>query len=108
MSSKFFDFLTARVLSKAPVKVVVVVIACVIFGIGLYGTIQIEQDYQEDWIIPEGNYFFDYIQMSKKYFPKNGADGYVYFGEIDYLANDDLLLELPEKLAQSPQISLTS
>ena len=59
----------------------VVVVALLLFAIGLAGTVQIEQDYQEDWFIPEGNYFYDYIQISKQYFQSDGDEAFVFFGK---------------------------
>ena len=57
-------------------------LAVVLFAIGLIGAVRIEQDYQQDWFIPEGNYFYDFIQTSKQYFPNDGEQAFVYFGTL--------------------------
>ncbi|XP_063724453.1 NPC intracellular cholesterol transporter 1-like [Symsagittifera roscoffensis] len=102
---RFFDHIATTVLALLPVKIVVVVVALLLFAIGLAGTVQIEQDYQEDWFIPEGNYFYDYIQISKQYFQSDGDEAFVFFGAVDYYANDEKLLWLPEELGAMPQIA---
>ena len=59
-----------------------VVMTVVFLGLGLWGTIEIEQDYQEEWFIPKGNYLYDQILISDKYFPEDGYDAYVYMGKM--------------------------
>ena len=54
--------------------------AVVLLGFGVWGVVEIEQDYQQEWFIPKGNYFYDYLQIANEYFPDDGWDGYVYMG----------------------------
>ena len=65
------------------VQIVVVGVAVVLLGFGVWGVVEIEQDYQQEWFIPKGNYFYDYLQIANEYFPDDGWDGYVYMGKYN-------------------------
>ncbi|XP_063713445.1 NPC intracellular cholesterol transporter 1-like [Symsagittifera roscoffensis] len=98
LSVRVFDKVIARGLSYLPVKIVVVGVAVVLLGFGVWGVVEIEQDYQQEWFIPKGNYFYDYLQIANEYFPDDGWDGYVYMGSIDYYSRKDALLSMESDL----------
>ncbi|XP_075238943.1 patched domain-containing protein 3-like [Convolutriloba macropyga] len=105
LSVRVFDKVIARGLSYLPVKVIVVVMTVVFLGLGLWGTIEIEQDYQEEWFIPKGNYLYDQILISDKYFPEDGYDAYVYMGAIDYYTLKDNLLTMKREVGNVDKVS---
>ena len=93
----FRDFIS-RILCLKWVKVIIFVATMGLLLTGVYGFLNIKQDFQHEWFIPQGNYFYDYIPKSEEYFPQDGDDAHVFFGQIHYYKNVDNFLGLPESL----------
>jgi len=83
-------------LTMWPIKIVVGLITLGLLAVGIAGVTMIEQDFDPNWFTPEGNYLYYYQAISDELFPDDGDDAYVYFGSIDYHANYDELVSLPD------------
>ncbi|XP_075245767.1 patched domain-containing protein 3-like isoform X2 [Convolutriloba macropyga] len=108
IAEKVFEHYIAKYLTWLPVKIVVVLMTAGFLGAGIAGVAKIEQDFDPNWFIPEGNYLYDYLQESETLFPNDGDDAYVFFGAIDYYTNYDALLTLPGLLTQVEGVAGTS
>ncbi|XP_063722522.1 protein patched homolog 1-like isoform X2 [Symsagittifera roscoffensis] len=98
ISEKIFSNYVAKGLTFLPIKIIVVLVTVGLLGAGIAGVAMIEQDFDPNWFIPEGNYLYDYLEQSETYFPGDGDDAYVFFGDIDYYDNYGTLLGLPDRL----------
>ena len=61
-----------------------------LLGFNLYGVIHLEQDFDPNWFILSDSYAADYIEVSEKYFPGDGAPVTLYLGE-QHLVDFDIL-----------------
>ena len=72
------------VLDSIPGKVVVILLTGLLFGLGLYGTITLETDFDyADWL-EDGTYLKTYLAENTKHFPANGDSAGVYTTALDY------------------------
>jgi Niemann-Pick C1 protein len=80
----FFSNYFSPVLLKLPVKIIVLIFSCLLMAGGIYGTVNLDQDFDPVWFFPSGTYAKTYFEMSDKYFPDDGIDSNIYMGDLDY------------------------
>ncbi|XP_067679237.1 patched domain-containing protein 3-like [Haliotis asinina] len=98
----FFKKLLGPILSKLPVKIVVLILTLGIFAANIYGLINLKQDFDSAWFLPSDGYAFKFFEAQDKYFPDDGADGYIYCPNLDYYANKDKLKQLYDTVSSHP------
>ena len=67
-----------------------------IFGVGLYGTTQIETNYNPVWYTRKSSYQYKFYNEMERYFPDMGERVQVYVGKIKYWEHLDALLRMEE------------
>ena len=105
ISIRLFRDIISKILCMRLFKLIFFLLTMFLLTTGVYGFINIKQDFQGEWFIPQGNYFYDYIQKSQTYFPQDGDNAFVYFGDIEYFENSEKLMQLPESLTSIDGIS---
>ncbi|XP_070562444.1 patched domain-containing protein 3-like isoform X2 [Ptychodera flava] len=94
----------ANGLMKLPVKIVVVIAALALLGVNIWGTINLEQEFQFEWFLPEDSYVIDYLDASDTYFPASGLAGDVYLVDVDYYTEFQALDDLYDQLENNQYI----
>ena len=76
----------------------------VIFGCGVYGTTQIETDFNPIWYMRKSSYQSHFYSEMTEYFPENGERVQVYVGNIQYWDHIPEMLAIEEGIAQSSHL----
>ena len=59
----------------------IVVITLALFGVNVWGFVELEQYFDRNWFLPTDSYAYEFTQQQAKYFPEDGAEGHVYCGK---------------------------
>ena len=62
------------------VQVFVLVTTVALFGVNVWGVVELEQYFDRNWFFPSDSYAFLFSQAQARYFPEDGAAGAVYCG----------------------------
>ena len=74
-----------KVLTKWPVKVVVILLTCGVTGLGIWGNVLLRQEFDMTWFIPPDTYLSDFFIKNKEFFPFGGDRVTVYCHDVDYV-----------------------
>jgi len=85
----FFEKLAAVMSQNMVSKLLVSTTAIVLFGLGVYGCTQLEQRFEERWLLPDENYLAKWFDDRQQYFNQGGERGTIYFAEFK-LTNEQL------------------
>ncbi|VDI58158.1 Hypothetical predicted protein [Mytilus galloprovincialis] len=88
-------------LLKFPVKIVVLVLTAGLFGLTIWGTVNLEQKFEEKWFLPSDSYAYDYLTASDKYFSSGQEQAGVYCKNIDYFGKKTEMESLYTQLTAS-------
>jgi len=66
------------------------------FGVNLYGTTQLEQYFDQNWVLPPDSMTYKYTHANSEYFPVHGVPVEIYTGKFDYFKEQDKLHKLRE------------
>ncbi len=91
----------ANNLVKIHAKIVVMIFTAILLGVSIWGTTQLEPNFDETDYLQEGSYLTDFIRASKEYFPSSGGmSGSVYVVNVDDIHERmDVVKELGDALA---------
>ena len=88
------------ILDTIPGKIIVFLLTALLFGLGLFGTLTLETDFDYSEWVEEGTYLRNYFDENAKHFPSNGDSASVYTTALDYhtdlKALDEMINELKE------------
>ncbi|XP_046328844.2 protein patched homolog 1-like isoform X1 [Haliotis rufescens] len=98
----FFKKVQGPFLSKLPVKIIVLILTLGIFAANVYGLINLKQDFDSSWFLPSDGYAFKFFEAQDKYFPDDGADGYIYCSNLNYYDNRAKLSQLYDSVSAHP------
>lgn len=76
----FFERFYGPFLLRTPVKVVVLIVTVAMVSVNIWGTLQLEQNFDPNWYLKEHSYPSEYFNAMKRYFPENGERASVYTG----------------------------
>ncbi|KAK3894018.1 hypothetical protein Pcinc_002205 [Petrolisthes cinctipes] len=85
----FFSQIYARVLLLPLVRVIVLVVTALLFGVSVWGMTELRQEFDPVWFLPQDSYLFRYFEKQREYYPSSGEKGLVYLGNVS------LVEELP-------------
>lgn len=91
-------------LTKLPVKICIILLACAMTGVNIWSFLKIKQDFDPSMYLPSDSYSQRYVEADRKYFPSDGAFVQLYCGKLDYNKNLDRLLELYDRLKNKPSV----
>ncbi|GFR92001.1 patched domain-containing protein [Elysia marginata] len=74
----------AQIITKFPVKIVVVLVSLGLLSVNIYGVVHLEQFFDRNWLLNDGSYAKNFITAMDKHFPDSGLTGYVFCGNVDY------------------------
>ncbi len=75
----------ASFIVKTPRKQIIIMLAVSLFALGMYGTFNIDQRFDQHVVAKEGSYFKDFIRSSEKYYKQSVEVSIVVIGEhIEY------------------------
>ena len=75
----FFEKLAAVMSQNIFFKVTVSLTAIAVFGFSCYGITQLEQRFEERWLIPDDSYLAGWFDDREQYFGQSGERGTIYF-----------------------------
>ncbi|XP_066915563.1 patched domain-containing protein 3-like [Clytia hemisphaerica] len=97
-----------KIILTIPGKVIVVLLTGTLFGFGLYGILQLDQNFDPDWFLPRDSDEFLFRQNFRQFFPSHGAKTAVYVGKVDYFAEQKNLHALYDKMRWDSTIQESS
>jgi len=71
-------------------KFLIILLACVLFGLGIWGNVLLRQEFDPAWFLPAGTYLATWFDLNKQFFPGEGEVGTIYFSNT----------QLPEEIEQ--------
>ncbi|XP_077981544.1 patched domain-containing protein 3-like [Glandiceps talaboti] len=101
---EFFRHVYSNFLMKLPVKIIVVIASLALVGVNIWGTINLKQEFQFEWFLPEDSYVVEYLDASDQYFPSDGFTGDVYLRDVDYYTEYDKIDDLYDELENNDYI----
>ncbi|XP_046861198.1 patched domain-containing protein 3-like [Xenia sp. Carnegie-2017] len=75
----------------------------VVLGGSIYGSMQLEQQYEAKWFLPTGTSVRNYMEINDEKFLEGGQPTAFYTGEIDYFKEQKLLHKLNNNLRSEMQ-----
>lgn len=81
---KIFFEKYATILMKPVSKAVVLAVTAICLGFGIYGVVELKQEFNPAWFLPGGSYLLGWLDQVEKYFPASGEKVTINIGEIDY------------------------
>ncbi|KAK7100605.1 patched domain-containing protein 3-like [Littorina saxatilis] len=100
----FFKRVMEPALAMLPVKIFVLVTTVALFGVNVWGFVELEQYFDRNLFLPSDSYAYDFLVTQEKYFPGDGADGAVYCGNLDYFSSQTKMDSVYNKFVGSPYI----
>merc|ERR1719244_446664 len=94
-----------KLLDSVFYKAIIILIGMALFGIGIYGWIEIQQIFYPFLLMPSDSYLREWIRLHKEYYPDNGWDASLYSGHLGHqdLASVDHLVTQLEQLEMKNQ-----
>merc|ERR1719339_514034 len=73
-----------RAILSGPGKILVIIMAAGLLGGGVYGTTQLQQEFDPIWFLPPTSYLRQWFEASDTFFPSDGERVTVYLTELDF------------------------
>lgn len=105
---EFMDKYFGKALLSLPGKLIVVLITGGLFGVNLYGTLMLEQNFDRVWFFPPDSMAYRYTVTNSEYFPVDGASANIYTANFDYYTNQAKLHQLHEKMTSNKYVVSSS
>jgi hypothetical protein len=61
-------------------QIIILLITVTLFAVNIWGFVELEQYFDQNWFLPSDSYAFTFTQVQAKYFPDDGAEGDIYCG----------------------------
>ncbi|MCL4124762.1 UNVERIFIED_CONTAM: hypothetical protein GTU68_017725 [Idotea baltica] len=74
-------------------------------GVSGWGLSNLEQEFNPIWFLPQNSYLFKFFIQLEKYFPSDGDDGVIFFGNVSLFDNIPKINELVKNLEANEYIS---
>ena len=100
---KAFKFY-GRLITKTPMKIIIMIITLALLGVGIYGNILLRQEFNPAWFLPPDTYLAKWFEANKKYFPFGGDRVTIWCSDVDYITEFDKLNQLSLKLENQTDI----
>eukprot|EP01064_Diplonema_japonicum_P039065 TRINITY_DN96_c0_g1_i8.p1 TRINITY_DN96_c0_g1~~TRINITY_DN96_c0_g1_i8.p1 ORF type:complete len:918 (+),score=275.72 TRINITY_DN96_c0_g1_i8:89-2842(+) len=89
-------------------KVVVILISCLLFGLGIYGCTKVKMNFNQEWFIPDGDAIEDAMDVRDTYFNGQSLPANVYFSDINYPQEQDTVLNAGSVLRKNIWVTQNS
>ncbi|XP_046840543.1 patched domain-containing protein 3-like [Xenia sp. Carnegie-2017] len=99
----FYEKIVGPGVVKLPVKIIILVIAAALLGGNIYGSLQLEQQFESKWFLPAGTVVRDYMDLNEEKFVQGGEPIAFYTGEIDYFKDQIKLHTLNNNIKSETQ-----
>jgi Niemann-Pick C1 protein len=93
-----------KLLTKWPVKVLVILVTAGVTGVGIWGNILLRQEFDPTWFLPPETYLSQWFKANAKYFPFGGDRVTIYCSSVDYINEFDKLDQLAKDLSNQTDI----
>ncbi|XP_005098950.1 protein patched homolog 1 isoform X2 [Aplysia californica] len=94
----------AKLITKLPFKIFVVTVAAAMFGVNVWGLVELEQYFNPNWFLPQDSYAYAFTEASEQHFPDDGASGFVYCGNLNYWSRQTEVETMDSAMANSKWI----
>jgi hypothetical protein len=78
--------------------VIVLLGTLVLLSFGGWGLTLLRQEFDPVWFLPPESYIAKYFSSSRKYYPSDGESGTIYFNNVNYSSNLDVVANLVRRL----------
>lgn len=75
-----------------------------LFGVCIWGNVELRQEFDPVWFLPTDSYLFKYIFAREEYFNETGARGFIFLQNVTLPENLPQVDELVSKLQTSNQL----
>lgn len=99
LCQSFFKNIYSKILLCTPIKLFVLLFTVILTGVSCWGIYNLKQEFNPIWFLPHSSYLFKFFMKLEQYFPSNGEDGIIFFGNLnllDNLAKIDQLVQILE------------
>lgn len=79
----FFEKLATVMAQNMVSKLTVSLTAVCLFAVSCYGISQLEQRFEERWLIPDDSYLAKWFDARQQFFNQGGERGVIYFAELE-------------------------
>ena len=55
-------------------------VAAALFGVNIWGTVELEQEFDYAWFLPDDSYAAQFVHAQATFFPDGGVSSNVYMG----------------------------
>jgi len=73
----------SNVITTIPAKILILLATAGIFGVSVWGNIELKQEFNPIWFLPPESYLAQWHAHSNKYFPSRGEQVTVFFAGLD-------------------------
>nr|XP_053651755.1 patched domain-containing protein 3-like [Cherax quadricarinatus] len=80
--SDAFQYGFCRFIMYTPVRVFILVGSGFLLAFSVWATMNLHQEFNPMWFIPQSSYLYEAFEVSSKHFPEAGERGYIYFSNI--------------------------
>ncbi|XP_076048649.1 patched domain-containing protein 3-like [Oratosquilla oratoria] len=101
----FFRTFYPKIIFCKPVKALVIMGTLGLFGTSVWGCLNLRQEFNPVWFIPQSSYMFQFLSRAQRYYPEAGVKGILYLGELDYPQELPKIHNLTSYLKDSVYIS---
>ena len=61
-------------------QIIVIIVSLALLGVNIWGTVEMEQEFDAAWFIPSDSYASAYLEANNRYFPSDGIRTNIYMG----------------------------
>lgn len=90
----------ASLLLMLPAKIVVLMVTFALLGLGIYGTLTLEVNFDYNEWIETGTYLRNYLEEKKIHFPNGGQSSSLYFTDLNYAKDMESIGKLIDELVE--------
>jgi len=99
----FFNALSGFIL-KTPIKIIILILTAAVFGISVWGNIELRQEFNPVWFLPPESYLAQWHQQNNHYFPSRGEKITVFMANVELPGEFPKLEQMHRRLEESSDI----
>lgn len=102
---EFFARVYAKVLLQPCMRITVLLLTGIVFGVSTWGLANLRQEFDPIWFLPHDSYLHHYFEKQREYFPSSEEPASVYFANINLVEELPKIQRLTERLLASKYVA---
>lgn len=104
LTNEFFHILYDKIILTRGGKIVVVAITVICLAFSVQSVFKLEKHFEPAWFIPKQTYLAEYMAAKREMYPKEGLEGGLYFGALNYTKEFRNIKAMSDQLANETEI----